>query len=302
MDAVPEAADRAGRAGRHLRWLRHSDSGLRDSVADEGVARGARGIRVRCWRSGWRGWRPGSPFAGYCGDRFGRRPALIGCVALFGLATVATAFVHGARPGWRYSDSSPAWARAAHCRMPARWPPSSRPLRRRPVAVKLTIVCVPLGGMLGGVIAARVLPALGLARAVPDRRRAAAGCSRSCCGRLLPESPRFLAQRPAAMAGAGPTAAAHGPRRSGGQQRSKIGRSASGDRAPVRERCSVPALARDTVGLVDRFLFLSGFHLPGVRLASGHVDLAGTRRCHPPVAGWPSTISAACWACCCGPC
>src|SRR5262249_23578508 len=34
----------------------------------------------------------GSPFAGYCGDRFGRRPALIGCVALFGAATIATAF------------------------------------------------------------------------------------------------------------------------------------------------------------------------------------------------------------------
>ena len=43
---------------------------------------------------GLAGMAVGSPFAGYCGDRFGRRPALIGCVTLFGLATVATSFVH----------------------------------------------------------------------------------------------------------------------------------------------------------------------------------------------------------------
>src|SRR5215467_13987829 len=37
----------------------------------------------------------GSPLAGYCGDRFGRRIALIGCVVLFGAATIATALAHG---------------------------------------------------------------------------------------------------------------------------------------------------------------------------------------------------------------
>jgi AAHS family 4-hydroxybenzoate transporter-like MFS transporter len=35
------------------------------------------------------------------------------------------------------------------------------PLHRRAMAVSLTIVCVPLGGMLAGVIAGRVLPAFG---------------------------------------------------------------------------------------------------------------------------------------------
>jgi MFS family permease len=35
------------------------------------------------------------PLAGYCGDRFGRRTALIVCVAVFGVATMLTAFVHG---------------------------------------------------------------------------------------------------------------------------------------------------------------------------------------------------------------
>src|SRR5580765_1597720 len=35
------------------------------------------------------------PLAGFCGDRFGRRITMIGCIALFGLATIATALVHG---------------------------------------------------------------------------------------------------------------------------------------------------------------------------------------------------------------
>ena len=39
-------------------------------------------------------WLLGSPFAGYCGDRFGRRiTSLIGCVVLWGPATIATAFL-----------------------------------------------------------------------------------------------------------------------------------------------------------------------------------------------------------------
>jgi AAHS family 4-hydroxybenzoate transporter-like MFS transporter len=37
----------------------------------------------------------GALIAGYAGDRFGRRPAVIGCVVMFGLSTLATAFVGG---------------------------------------------------------------------------------------------------------------------------------------------------------------------------------------------------------------
>ena len=44
---------------------------------------------------GLAGMAVGGPLAGYCGDRFGRRTALIGCVVIFGLATIATAFVNG---------------------------------------------------------------------------------------------------------------------------------------------------------------------------------------------------------------
>src|ERR1700751_2764891 len=44
---------------------------------------------------GLTGMAVGGPLAGYYGDRLGRRTALIGCVVLFGLATIATALVHG---------------------------------------------------------------------------------------------------------------------------------------------------------------------------------------------------------------
>ena len=70
------------------------------------------------------------------------------------------------------------------------------PVRRRAAAVKLTIVCVPLGGMLGGLIAARVLPAFGW-RALYQIGGAAPLLCALLLWAALPESPRFLAQRPA---------------------------------------------------------------------------------------------------------
>ena len=103
---------------------------------------------------GLAGMAVGGPLSGYCGDRFGRRTALTGCVAIFGLATVATAFVHGFAgltvlrvitgmgTGGALPNASTLAAEFA-------------PLRRRPAAVKLTLVCFPLGGMLGGLLAAR---------------------------------------------------------------------------------------------------------------------------------------------------
>ncbi len=65
------------------------------------------------------------------------------------------------------------------------------PVRQRPFAVTLTIVCVPLGAMLAGLIAERFLPTLGwrglfgIGGAVPMVAAAAFFV-------LMPESPRFL--------------------------------------------------------------------------------------------------------------
>lgn len=135
----------------------------------------------------------GGPLAGYLGDRIGRRLALIACVTVFGLATIATSFIHGLTglallrfiTGLGAGGAVPnATALAAEF----------APFRRRPTAVKLTIVCIPLGGMLGGLIAARVLPAFGW-RALYMIGGALPLLLALILWQALPESPRFLAGR-----------------------------------------------------------------------------------------------------------
>jgi AAHS family 4-hydroxybenzoate transporter-like MFS transporter len=137
----------------------------------------------------------GSPLAGFCGDRFGRRTALIGSVAIFAFATMATAlasdmvtltilrFLTGMGAAGALPNATALAAEFA-------------PLRSRPVAVKLTIVCVPVGGMLGGFLAARVLPALGW-RALYAIGGAAPLLFAVLLWMALPESPRFMVRHPA---------------------------------------------------------------------------------------------------------
>ncbi len=143
---------------------------------------------------GLAGMAVGSPLAGYFGDRAGRRLALIACVALFGAATIATAFSQGLTgltilrfiTGMGVGGALPnASALAAEF----------APMRRRPMAVTFTIVCVPLGGMVGGVAAGYILPAYGwhvmylLGGAAPLLLALVLLAA-------LPESPRFLARHP----------------------------------------------------------------------------------------------------------
>jgi AAHS family 4-hydroxybenzoate transporter-like MFS transporter len=69
------------------------------------------------------------------------------------------------------------------------------PRRHRPVAVTLTIVCVPLGATIAGLLGIRVLPIIGwrtlfvIGGAIP-------GLAALVLWRLLPESPRYLARHP----------------------------------------------------------------------------------------------------------
>lgn len=137
----------------------------------------------------------GAPLAGYCGDRFGRRAALIGCVTVFGLATIGTASVHGF---WGLGILRLITGMGAGGALPivSALTAEFAPLRRRATAVKLTILCVPLGGMLGGVLAAWVLPRLGwrglyaIGGGLPLLFAAVLWAA-------LPESPRFLARQAA---------------------------------------------------------------------------------------------------------
>jgi MFS transporter, AAHS family, 4-hydroxybenzoate transporter len=229
---------------------------------------------------GLAGMAVGGPLAGYCGDRFGRRTGLIGCVLLFAAATAGTAFVDGLAgltvlrfltgmgTGGAIPNASALTAEFA-------------PLRRRPVAVKCTLVCVPLGGMLGGVLAAWILPAFGwrglyVAGGIPPLLLALA------LWLFLPESPRFLVRRRerwAELAGllrrmghAVPSDAAFEDR----AERAGAGRASLG-------ALLAPGLARDTVGLWIAFFsclgsaFLVFGWLPAMLTAQG-LDMATASR------------------------
>jgi AAHS family 4-hydroxybenzoate transporter-like MFS transporter len=196
----------------------------------------------------------GSPIAGACGDRFGRRPALIGCVLLFGFATIATVFVHGffglsvlrlltgMGTGGALPNASALTAEFA-------------PVRRRGTAVKLTLVCVPLGGMLGGLLAAWILPTFGW-RGLYAVGGALPLLFAVLLWAALPESPRFLARRPALWPRLARQLARFGhviPEGTAFEEQAERKTSSASFGALFRD-----GLARDTAGLWIAFFFCLG--------------------------------------------
>lgn len=143
---------------------------------------------------GFLGMALGTAIGGWLGDKVGRRPALIGSVVLFGVATGLTAFADGilhlglcrVLAGFGLGGAMPCATALLS---------EFSPLKRRSLAVTLGIVCIPLGGVVGGLIAARVLPEIGW-RAL----FAVAGILPLAVAVLLlvflPESVRFLLRRP----------------------------------------------------------------------------------------------------------
>ena len=124
---------------------------------------------------GFVGMAIGTLTSGWVGDRFGRRGALIIGVAIFGVATLLTGFSTAL---WQVAalktlagvglGGVPGTASAMIAEFtPVRW---------RSVAVTFGVVCVSIGGILGGVAAAMIFVAW--------------------LWFVLPESPRYLAERP----------------------------------------------------------------------------------------------------------
>ena len=132
------------------------------------------------------------PLAGFCGDRFGRRITMIGSIALFGLTTIATAFVHGFF-GLTILRLFAGLGMGSALPNVSAYVAEFAPLRRRPLAVKLTIVCVPLGGMLCSALAAWVLPRFGW-RGLYAIGGVLPLALAIVLLAVLPESPRFLAR------------------------------------------------------------------------------------------------------------
>jgi AAHS family 4-hydroxybenzoate transporter-like MFS transporter len=143
---------------------------------------------------GYFGMMIGGAVAGLAGDRLGRRVALLGSMFVFGAMTLAVTFVNGVTAlaalrlltGIGLGGAIPNGAALA-----AEYVPK----RQRPLAVTVTIVCVPLGATIAGLVAIRALPAYGW------RTLFAVGgvlpiLAALALAKLLPESPRYLARHP----------------------------------------------------------------------------------------------------------
>ncbi|MBP6115473.1 MAG: MFS transporter [Neisseriaceae bacterium] len=136
----------------------------------------------------------GSALAGMLADRFGRRPALVLSVLLFGLATVGIGFATNLTnltvlrfvAGLGIGGALP-----TATTLTAEFTPS----RRRTMAITATIVCIPIGGMLSGLFSGLVLPQYGWRWLF----YIGGGLSTALALLLwwvLPESPRYLARFP----------------------------------------------------------------------------------------------------------
>ena len=160
-------------------------------MRDWGVARSAFAPVVAL---GFLGMMIGGLLAGLIGDRFGRKVALFGSMVVFGASTMTMTGVHtvaalaalrliaGVGLGGAMPNAAALVAEYV-------------PIRQRALAVTMTIVCVPLGGTLAGLLAIPVLPAVGwrglfvIGGVVPL-------VASILLWPLMPESPRFLARRP----------------------------------------------------------------------------------------------------------
>ncbi len=142
--------------------------------------------------SGMVGMMVGGAIGGFIGDRLGRRVALLGSVVSFGVLTVLVAFTHDVSTlgvlrffaGLGLGGAMPNAAALSSEYVPR---------RHRPFAVTLTIVCIPLGGTLAGLMGAEILPRFGwrvlfLVGGIVPLVLAAVLL------KVLPESPRYLAR------------------------------------------------------------------------------------------------------------
>jgi|SRR6185503_5264667 len=144
---------------------------------------------------GYVGMMAGGALAGMAGDRFGRKRALLASTAVFGLMTLATSSVHDVTTlaalrfltGLGLGGALPnAATLAAEYVSPA----------GRPLAVTATIVCVPIGGVLAGLLGSQFLEAAGW-RALFRTGGILPLVTVAVLVRLLPESPGFGNGRPA---------------------------------------------------------------------------------------------------------
>jgi AAHS family 4-hydroxybenzoate transporter-like MFS transporter len=132
----------------------------------------------------------GSVIGGMLGDRFGRRRALIGSILTLGILTALSAHATGLVSltilrfiaGLGFGGALPNASALSSEYVPQRF---------RPFAITLTIVCVPLGASIAGLVAAQVLAARGWPALFTIGGVAAVAVA-VLLALVLPESPRYL--------------------------------------------------------------------------------------------------------------
>jgi len=135
----------------------------------------------------------GGLIGGFLGDRLGRRTALLGSVMTFAVLTFAIAFANSIEmlgalrflAGVGLGGAMPNAATLASEYVPR---------KQRPFAVTLTIVCIPLGGVLAGYLAAEIIPSYGW-RALFIAGGVIPVVLALVLWKVLPESPRYMASR-----------------------------------------------------------------------------------------------------------
>jgi AAHS family 4-hydroxybenzoate transporter-like MFS transporter len=142
--------------------------------------------------AGMIGMMVGGAIGGVLGDKFGRRVALLGSVLTFGVLTIAVSFANSIPMLIALRFLAGLGLGGA---MPSATAISSEyvPRRKRPVAVTLTVICIPLGGAFAGWIGGYILPRYGwrvlfaVGGAIPLVLAA-------LLFKVLPESPRYMAR------------------------------------------------------------------------------------------------------------
>jgi len=192
----------------------------------------------------------GGVLGGLLGDRIGRRTTLLLCGFTFGLLTLGVALVNSLSlltvlrfvAGVGLGGAMPNAAALVSEYVPR---------RQRPLAITLTIVCIPLGGFLAGLLAGQIVPVQGwrvlfvLGGLIPLLLVVA-------LARQLPESPRYLVAHEARW----PELRAL--LRRIGHVVADTDRFVEGAQQSAARRASIsqlfaPALARDTLALMGAF-------------------------------------------------
>ena len=160
-------------------------------VADWGVARAD---LIWVLNGSLIGMAVGSVVLGRLGDRVGRKSAFIACLVSLAAGSLLSAHATSLRELflWRTATGI---GLGGLTPLAATFISEWTPRRVRSIAVACAVVSVPLGGMLGAMIAQRAIPSFGW-RAIFWIGTALPLLFVVIAAWLLPESPRFLAQNP----------------------------------------------------------------------------------------------------------